>query len=122
VASAVDRGQPLKNKTAAPALHGTPRLASDQALASGPQETRGGDTKPPPAMTFDDTVFVRSYVVRKGEAIVTLTNGRQLTKATGLLLLTPDYAFTRSGARYQVLRGGRAPAEGASAPAPASAP
>lgn len=61
-------------------------------------------------------VYVRSYAFRGSEAIVTLTTGEIVTRASGLVALTKDFAFMKDGKKYQVLRGAMPPkAERASA-------
>jgi len=58
-----------------------------------------------PAQELREPVFVRSVAVGRGEAIVTLTDGRVLTRGTGLDVITRDYVYTLTGERYQVRRG-----------------
>jgi len=81
------------SETGAPSPTGGPRVAVE--------------SPPSPKVVPVDTVpvFVQSYALRGGEAIVTLTDGRTLTKATGLLLVTKDYVLVSDGSRYYMQRG-----------------
>jgi len=52
-----------------------------------------------------DPVSVRYYAYRGGEAIVTLSDGRELTAANGLVLLNRSFAMDVWGNKYFIKRG-----------------
>lgn len=93
-------------KASSKALHGGPRPAGSGELAGVPKETRGSDTKPPQADAIPkQPPWVVSFALGKADAIVKLSDGTELTKATGLLRITPDWVFTTDGKRYRIHRG-----------------
>jgi len=50
-------------------------------------------------------VFVRSYAIKGKNILVTLTDGRTLTRASGVVRMTPDFVQLQDGTKYFVQRG-----------------
>jgi len=75
-----------------------------------PPSPKGGPTKPEQVATSLPVitpvpVYVHSVAFSRREAIVTLTDGRILSTATGLREITPDRVYLKDGTSYQRLRG-----------------
>jgi len=120
VKAALDRGQPKPaTKTApadtAPTSHQgvdglpTPKGGGNPPAPTAP--TPAVDSGPPPAR-----VYVRSVARAGKDAIVTLTNGEIITKATGLAAISNDYVYLLDGTKYQRRRGTGGSAEPARGP------
>lgn len=106
--SAMKRNEPAP--IVGPADVGTAQVSA----ANGPTPTgRVSSAAPNGTLPAVETgpVFVRSYALKRGEAIVTLTDGRTLTKGAGLARIDRDWVYDDQGNRYQVQRGGSAVAK-----------
>jgi len=71
-----------------------PRVQKD---GPGKTEPRDGASAPP--------VLVESLAYGRKGAIVTLSDGRTLTKGTGLAVINDDWVFLEDGSKYQRQRG-----------------
>jgi len=118
ITSYVDRAVP------APVVVGADSGKLNHQVPSGPTPT-GRASGPAPQLSSSavvsappqEPVYVRSYAYRGTEAIITLTDGRVLTRATGLAGITKDWVYLRDGSRYQIKRGaGVGPAAGRAGP------
>jgi len=95
------------------ALSGTAKDATAKIEEKSPPAQTGGALSPstpiPSTPATPDIpsrpLYVKSYAIRNGEAIVTLSDGQILTKETGLVRITKSMAYMKDGTKYPIMRG-----------------
>lgn len=109
--TAIERSTP---QTVLPKASDAPKAketgSTGRLLVGGRGGVAGGDERHPPAVAAkapeppQAPVYVKSYALKKGRALVTLSDGREFTNLTGVVAVTPDFVVLKDGSVYPVRR------------------